>query len=181
MGHCPIINVPGRTFPVTPYFLEDAIEISQYCLSQASDSPYVQRKQRRNNANSVTEGLSDSDAAAEDESLQLQTRDRYSKPTRVTLEVLNEHMINFDLIIALLTRLCFTNEALQMYSKAILIFLPSLDSIRTLCDQLGSHQAFGSELFQIFPLHSSVSNDQQGQVFKASKAHVVLAVITVLI
>ena len=46
MGGCPVINVPGRTFPVSPYFLEDAVEMSNYRLEADSDSPYVQRVQR---------------------------------------------------------------------------------------------------------------------------------------
>lgn len=42
----PIIQVPGRTFPVTPYFLEDAVELSNYRLEPDSDSPYVERHSR---------------------------------------------------------------------------------------------------------------------------------------
>jgi ATP-dependent RNA helicase DHX29 len=47
MGGCPIISVPGRTFPVTPFFLEDAIELTGYRLDANSDSPYVMRDLRR--------------------------------------------------------------------------------------------------------------------------------------
>jgi ATP-dependent RNA helicase DHX29 len=43
----PIIKVPGRTFPVTPYFLEDAVELSKYHLEMESDSPYVERLRRK--------------------------------------------------------------------------------------------------------------------------------------
>ena len=45
MGGCPVLNVPGRTFPVNAYFLEDAVELSGYRLDIGSDSPYVQRYQ----------------------------------------------------------------------------------------------------------------------------------------
>jgi HrpA-like RNA helicase len=43
MGGCPVISVPGRTFPVTSFFLEDAIEVTGYRLDTTSDSPYVMR------------------------------------------------------------------------------------------------------------------------------------------
>lgn len=43
----PIIQVPGRTFPVTPYYLEDAVELSSYRLELDSDSPYVDRRSRK--------------------------------------------------------------------------------------------------------------------------------------
>lgn len=47
MGDCPVITVPGRTFPVTPYFLEDVVELTRYRLEPQTDSPYVARKMRR--------------------------------------------------------------------------------------------------------------------------------------
>lgn len=39
MGNAPVITVPGRTFPVQHYFLEDAIEMCQYTMPP--DSPYM--------------------------------------------------------------------------------------------------------------------------------------------
>lgn len=47
MGNCPVINVPGRTFPVTALFLEDVVELTRYRLEPTSDSPYVARHMRR--------------------------------------------------------------------------------------------------------------------------------------
>lgn len=29
-GNCPVIEVPGRTFPVQQYFLEDCIELTKF-------------------------------------------------------------------------------------------------------------------------------------------------------
>lgn len=79
---------------------------------------------------------------------------------------MNEQMINFDLMLALLETICQNNAELQPYSKAILVFLPSLDTIRTLCDLLEAHPLFGSVEFLVFPLHSSISNEQQARVFE---------------
>lgn len=39
MGNAPVISVPGRTFPVEHYFLEDAIEMTGYTLPP--DSQYM--------------------------------------------------------------------------------------------------------------------------------------------
>lgn len=47
MGGCPVINVPGRTFPVTALYLEDTVELTGYRLDPSSDSPYVARHMRR--------------------------------------------------------------------------------------------------------------------------------------
>lgn len=46
MGSCPVITVPGRTFPVTARYLEDVVELTGYRLDGNSDSPYVARSMR---------------------------------------------------------------------------------------------------------------------------------------
>lgn len=40
-GGCPTLSVPGRTFPVNSFFLEDAIEFSKWFIT--GDSPYARR------------------------------------------------------------------------------------------------------------------------------------------
>jgi ATP-dependent RNA helicase DHX29 len=40
-GGCPVVQVPGRTFPVEVRFLEDIIEDTEYFLEE--DSPYAKR------------------------------------------------------------------------------------------------------------------------------------------
>jgi ATP-dependent RNA helicase DHX29 len=164
MGGCPVIQVPGRTFPVTPYFLEDAVEISQYRLDQDSDSPYVDRMQRkaRYAASDEVADLED----AEGENVRSVYASGYSKQTVSTLQAMNESVINFGLLVQLLETICFSDQQLQAFSSAILVFLPSLDTIRKLVDLLESHPAFGSNDFRIFALHSSISSEQQARVFE---------------
>lgn len=48
-GDIPIINIPGRTFPVEQYYLEDILEAtgyiledgSEYCRKMKNDSEYI--------------------------------------------------------------------------------------------------------------------------------------------
>ncbi len=42
-GGCPVISVPGRTFPVDVRYLEDAIEYTRYAITPSS--PYARRGQ----------------------------------------------------------------------------------------------------------------------------------------
>lgn len=42
-GGCPILYVPGRTFPVDTRFLEDAVEFTKWSISE--NSPYAKRCQ----------------------------------------------------------------------------------------------------------------------------------------
>jgi ATP-dependent RNA helicase DHX29 len=40
-GGCPILDVPGRTFPVDVRFLEDAVDFTNWTISE--NSPYARR------------------------------------------------------------------------------------------------------------------------------------------
>lgn len=40
-GHCPTLHVPGRTFPVDVFYLEDAVEYTQWSITE--NSPYARR------------------------------------------------------------------------------------------------------------------------------------------
>jgi ATP-dependent RNA helicase DHX29 len=102
----------------------------------------------------------------------------YSKQTRTTIDCLDHHAINYDLIVILLENLCFYQPDLVGLSSAILIFLPSLESIRRLSDVLEGHQAFGSNQFLILPLHSTISNENQSLVFNVPRAGVRKIVIS---
>ncbi|BGP54757.1 hypothetical protein JCM8202_003265 [Rhodotorula sphaerocarpa] len=169
MGGCPVIRVPGRTFPVTPYFLEDVVELTRYRLDPHSDSPYVARSKRayggrRRMVDDVP--LDDDD---DDDELPANAADitqlPISKQSRTTLDCMDHHAINYELIISLLEHLCFLKPDLIQYSSATLVFMPSLESIRRLVDLLESHHTFGSNQFVILPLHSTVSNESQRLVF----------------
>lgn len=39
--NCPVISVPGRTFPVEAHFLEDAVELTRWTIDE--DSPLARR------------------------------------------------------------------------------------------------------------------------------------------
>lgn len=82
---------------------------------------------------------------------------------------MDQHAINFDLIVLLLENLCFNQSELIPFSAAILIFMPSMESIRRLHDMLEGHQSFGTNHFLILPLHSMISNDSQGLVFNVPR------------
>lgn len=90
----------------------------------------------------------------------------YSKATRQTLEALDQTQINYELLLLLLEKICiYDRRLLQEYGGAILVFMPSLEGIRKCVDMLEAHPVFGAEGFQIHPLHSTVSSENQSRVF----------------
>lgn len=89
---------------------------------------------------------------------------RYSPKTISTLDRMDEFVINHELIVKLLERICFSQD-LQQYSAATLIFLPGLADIRKCHDLLTSHAQFGSNQFRVYPLHSTLTSESQASVF----------------
>ncbi|SNX81910.1 probable DNA/RNA helicase (DEAD/H box family II) [Melanopsichium pennsylvanicum] len=185
-GGCPTISVPGRTFPVNVHYLEDAVEMSNYVIED--DSPYAFRPKRGyrdgNNARkqnapgnkSKLQILAQAPTPEEDDDDALLSSDEenpsapgslsksYQRKTVETLTRMNEYVINHDLIIRILERICLEPD-LQPYSAATLIFMPGLAEIRKCHDMLVDHPTFGGTGFQLFPLHSTISSENQGAVF----------------
>lgn len=104
----------------------------------------------------------------DDESVQenVKLEKRYSPKTASTINLLDERLIPYDLIIRILERICFEDTAYKSYSSAILIFMPGLGEIRRMNDLLIDHPSFGmGSDFKIYPLHSMLSSENQGAVF----------------
>jgi ATP-dependent RNA helicase DHX29 len=52
------------------------------------------------------------------------------------------------------------------YAQAILIFLPGINEIRKLHDLIVDHNKLGNaQYYKIYPLHSTISSENQGAVF----------------
>lgn len=106
---------------------------------------------------------------------------RYSTATATTINNLDERLIPYDLIIRLLERICFEDEEYGSFASAVLIFMPGMGEIRRLNDLLNEHTQFGAENgFKIYPLHSTLSSENQGAVFDIPPAGVRKIVICML-
>ena len=124
-------------------------------------------------------GDDDDDDVGQQENVTLEKR--YSPETISTVNLLDERLIPYDLIVRLLERICFEDPDYTVYSSAILIFMPGMGEIRRLNDILSEHRFFGvDEQFRIYPLHSTISSDQQGAVFDIPPPGVRKIVIGVL-
>ncbi|CAK4033173.1 related to DNA RNA helicase (DEAD H box family II) [Lecanosticta acicola] len=150
LGGAPIINVPGRTFPVEAKFLEDAIELTGHTNEDAEQNAVGE-----DSAEDDTEGKT----AGEQQQLQ-----GYSKRTQNTLAKYDEYRIDYSLIVKLLEKIA-THAQYQDYSKAILVFLPGIAEIRQLNDMIGGHPKF-QKAWQLHPLHSSFSSEDQQAAFE---------------
>ncbi|KAK3674438.1 hypothetical protein LTR78_005524 [Recurvomyces mirabilis] len=144
----PIIDVPGRTFPVQAKYLEDAIELTGHIPEDGT-------------ATNDAEDYADSDVTDASAAKQLTG---YSPKTLRTLASYDEYRIDHSLIIKLLQKVAYDPEY-QLFSKAVLIFLPGIAEIRQLNDILGGHPSF-RQGWLVYPLHSSFASEDQQAAFE---------------
>ncbi|KAM6961464.1 ATP-dependent DNA/RNA helicase DHX36 [Aplochiton taeniatus] len=161
-GDCPVIHIPGMTFPVEEFLLEDVLEMIRY-----RPKKQVQRPQWKRGFMQGRNSRSEKDAKEAEyrESWPCYARtlqDRYSDSTIEVLEMLdNDDKMDLDLIMQLIRHIVLHEE-----DGAILVFLPGWADISSLNDLLVAQQMFKSDRFVIIPLHSLMPTVNQTQVFK---------------
>ena len=153
LGGAPVLDVPGRTFPVETRFLEDALETVASTTGLQSLS-----QMGADDLEVEEEGADDGQGSATTGDLS-----HLSAQTRKLLAGFNEYRINYGLIVKLLEVVATAREY-EEYSKAILVFLPGLAEIRRVNDMLVGHPVF-SRYWQVFPLHSTIATDAQEAAF----------------
>jgi ATP-dependent RNA helicase DHX29 len=94
---------------------------------------------------------------------------RYSSSTINTINLFDERLVPYDLIMRLLEKICF-DVSFTSYSSAILIFMPGMGEIRRMNDMLTEHALFGTDEFKLYPLHSTLSSEDQSAVFDVPPA-----------
>ncbi|KAH7106886.1 P-loop containing nucleoside triphosphate hydrolase protein, partial [Auriculariales sp. MPI-PUGE-AT-0066] len=166
-NNCPTIHVPGRTFPVEACYLEDAVELCKWNVPEGS--PYAKdvrdpRYKVKDTSDAVLMVAEEDDEHMDASGASLDAS--YSRTTLDTMSRIDEKIIPVDLIIMLLEVLCWKSPAHAIFSSAVLVFMPGIAEIRQLMDSLSEHAAFGnSSRFLVMPLHSTLSSQEQSDVF----------------
>ncbi|KAH8273341.1 hypothetical protein KR018_003934 [Drosophila ironensis] len=176
-GGAPVLDIPGRTFPVQQLFLEDILEKSDFVME--CDTKFC-RKLKKNEQEVLERELEYADVQAsgeppgkkiKDEKLTLaETYNRYaefSKPTCKSIYLMEPMMINPELIESVLK---YIVEGDHEWPKegTILIFLPGFQEIQSVHDALQDSALFSPRAgnFILVPLHSALSSEDQALVFK---------------
>uniref|UniRef100_A0A8D3BDG0 Putative ATP-dependent RNA helicase DHX57 n=1 Tax=Scophthalmus maximus TaxID=52904 RepID=A0A8D3BDG0_SCOMX len=189
--NCPSIHIPGRTFPVDQFFLEDAITKTGYVIE---DGSLFMRSGKQNvssaggqackvaprdlvndlsddmwnfmsfcNKDFVKDSIPDQQLSLQD--LTLRYKDT-KKSVLKTIAAMDLDKINMDLVETLLEWIV---DGKHNYPPgAVLVFLPGLAEIKMLYEQLQSNRMFnnrGKTRCVVYPLHSTLSNEEQEAVF----------------
>ncbi|XP_068136975.1 ATP-dependent DNA/RNA helicase DHX36 [Hyperolius riggenbachi] len=159
--NCPMLHIPGFTFPVKEYLLEDIIEMLRYTSQDKDNRPKWNKRfmQGRMMRPDKAEKQQIYQERWPDYALSLQKK--YSESTIRTLECIDDEKVNLELIVELIRHIVLKGE-----DGAILVFLPGWDTISTLHDLLMAQVMFKSDRFIIIPLHSLMPTVNQTEVFK---------------
>lgn len=178
-NRCPVVTVPGRTFTVEVFHLEDIVEETGYVLEQ--DSEYSQKfveEEEEVNINITQKGgktLQHQEVIVRDSGSGCDLGpefDHFSSRTRHVLQHMNPNKINIDLILDLLAYLDKSPQFRDV-GGAVLIFLPGLAHIQQLYDLLTTDKRFSSkDRYKLVALHSTLSSQDQSAAFTVPPAGV---------
>ncbi|KAF1967534.1 P-loop containing nucleoside triphosphate hydrolase protein [Bimuria novae-zelandiae CBS 107.79] len=152
LNGAPVLTVPGRTFPVQTQYLEDAIELTHYTATANN---------KATNASDVSDN--EDEQAPSDKTVIANKLSGYSAATRNVLAEYDEYAIDYELILRLMEVVAYDPQ-LARYSSAILCFMPGIAEIRQLNDLLIAHPSFDNS-WLIYPLHSTISSEEQQAAF----------------
>lgn len=145
---CPVIEIPGRSYPVQEYFLEDCIQLTNFV-------PPADTRKRKNRDPDENGGDGE-----QEENYNKIIGPNYTIQTRNAMAQMSEKEVSFELMEALLRYI-----KTQDIPGAVLIFLPGWNLIFALMKHLQQHPMFGGSNYIIIPLHSQLPREDQRKVF----------------
>uniref|UniRef100_A0A4W4FLM5 RNA helicase n=1 Tax=Electrophorus electricus TaxID=8005 RepID=A0A4W4FLM5_ELEEL len=130
--NCPMIHIPGYTYPVEEYLLEDVVEMLRFRPQHQDRRPRFPRSFLQNQWTRPEKEAQEAEYRQSWPCFARSLRDRFSDDTIEALERLDEDdKINLDLIVALIRHIVMNED-----DGAILVFLPGWDNISGLNDLL---------------------------------------------
>eukprot|EP00730_Choanoeca_flexa_P019085 TRINITY_DN9308_c0_g1_i3.p1 TRINITY_DN9308_c0_g1~~TRINITY_DN9308_c0_g1_i3.p1 ORF type:complete len:1030 (+),score=236.99 TRINITY_DN9308_c0_g1_i3:221-3091(+) len=161
-GDAAIVDIEGRSFPVTPFYLEDALQLTRYEIDPKSIYAVRDSDNRK--------GPAKDDEEPDDQLLTFgELSDRYpdiDEAALRTMYTMNLSTINYELLAELIQHLVLdTNDELN---GSILVFLPGFAEITAVYDAILEHPSVKQhrDEFWIVPLHSSLNTADQNKVFE---------------
>ncbi|KAL6496356.1 hypothetical protein OROGR_029614 [Orobanche gracilis] len=191
-GNAPTIHIPGLTFPVKVFFLEDVLEKTRYTIQLERDNFPGNSRSRRWQQESRKDPLTE--LFERDMSLYrlgaplpsqrcLSTHDSkadiddlykgYSASTRRSLEAWSDSQLDLGLIEATIEHICRHED-----SGAILVFLTGWDDISKLLDKLKANNIVGDPKFLVLPLHGSMPTVDQREIFDRPPPNIKIVLAT---
>lgn len=143
---CPVLDIPGFTYPVECNFLEEVLDQSRY------EVPKYLLKEKKNKKQDGKDEEEKQKPLSEMTSEEIAAR-------------VDDSKIDYDLILHLVRHLVLNKS---QSSGAILVFLPGTAEIKRLIEMLTHGNGGLSSKVWALPLHGSLSGADQAMVFKSA-------------
>lgn len=185
-NNCPIFHIPGFTYPVEEFYLEDALELTKFefpIKERVFDSGLLpQHRQFPRGYKGNREIRVKEDTAEQRKHTEfiqpyieyIEETGQYSPSIIKQLLNVESENINLDLVQLLIEHICDTDTK----NGAILVFLPGYDRISNLHQKLANSSKFSTDRCLLIPLHSLMPTTNQREVFNpppAGKRKIVIA------
>uniref|UniRef100_A0A673XIN3 RNA helicase n=1 Tax=Salmo trutta TaxID=8032 RepID=A0A673XIN3_SALTR len=139
-NNCPMIHIPGMTFPVQEFLLEDVLEMIRYRPQRKEQRPRWKRGFMQGQNSRPEKDQKEAEYKESWPCYARTLRDKYSDRTIDVLEMMDDDdKIDLELIVQLIRHIVLSQE-----EGAILVFLPGWDNISGLNDLLMAQQMFKS-------------------------------------
>ncbi|XP_053661803.1 dosage compensation regulator [Anopheles marshallii] len=154
-GECPVLEVPGRAFPVEQMFLEDCIEMLNFKPSPPEGA--AAKRKRGKDGEEEGDGGAEYDPDVQESGNLNEVIDEtvYSPQTKQAMSMMVESDTPFELITALVD---YVDQ--QGRQGAVLVFLAGWNMIFALMRQLQTRPNL-----VVLPLHSQLPREDQRKVF----------------
>ncbi|KAM0735084.1 ATP-dependent DNA/RNA helicase DHX36 [Formica fusca] len=159
-NECPMIHIPGFTYPVQEFYLEDVLSLTQFKFSEEEPtdySKYLKDTRYKKQQHKKREFLKIMQPYIE----QLRTEMKYGEHVFNQLRNPNSENFSLELIEKLVRYICNTKGP-----GAILIFLPGMMDISQLNTMMLDSLYYPSDKYIIYPLHSRMPTINQKLIFK---------------
>lgn len=161
-NECPMIHIPGFTYPVQEFYLEDVLSLTSFRFPEAESTVYrkygkTQTERYKGKAHKEEEFLNIIRPYIQ----QLRAKVKYAEHVLYELRNPNSENISLELIENLVRYICNNKQP-----GAILIFLPGMMDISQLNRMMLESGCYPPNKYIIYPLHSRMPTIDQKLIFK---------------
>nr|XP_023023039.1 LOW QUALITY PROTEIN: ATP-dependent RNA helicase DHX36-like [Leptinotarsa decemlineata] len=163
-NNCPHINIPGFTYPVAEYFLEDVLQKTKSKLFQQfepSTSRWDYKKRVQKNRGPLSVEEQEFKEYIVPYARNLEREKKYDALVCEQLKNPDSEILNLDLVYELLVYIVEKEEK----HGSVLIFCPGLSQISGLIKKIENSSKFPPSRYIIFPLHSQMPSIDQKEIF----------------
>lgn len=163
VGNTPRMHIPGRTFPVKDYMLEDVLSLTGYVPRRKADDIRKSFGHKKSTPWADSEISEDEDGGPSNPVTETKMEITNAQPMRVdeVLKKIDENQIDYDLLAMLVSHLARTKSSTD--NGSILIFMPGAPEINKAIEAI---QRAAIDLpIRLLPLHGGLQPQEQNTVF----------------